>query len=742
MLSRRQFLAAAAAGAASLGWEDNAAAAVSWRTDFPAQADGLGWPGFACVGVANLRREGGQGLLEAGSDVFPNDPRPVAFALDRRFVDGSVTAVVAASGAGAGVVRRASHGHYYAAIYDQEQAALTIVRRAGDEVVERARVLAPLVRLPAALTLASAGTSPTRLTATLVDADARRYTASAADTHGSLQGPGDPGVLSTARTLFPSERNETLPALGNVHLLPYGVQEGQVVLESPAGQAVIGTIRERSTAAFREISVTTNEAFRVTPPSVVAATSGVPSERGATVHVATDVPARVSIEVAARPDFRDARRVEIGATSDFEAATHRLSGLDADSRVYWRALATRRGRTAAGPPRAFRVLPLEGSSSPASIAVGACASQFGEIFDRLADRRPDVFVWQGDLNYPDTQGPLAQTVSGYAGVWRDFLANPRMRPILDSGCFVAGRDDHDYGVQDAHSENLKPFGLAPWEALMERGAYHRFTAGLAEVWVIDQRRFKSPPGQPDTQAKTLLGARQRGWLLDTLSTSDAPFKVICSPCTLSPTQSENSRDGNWSAGYTAERDLLLRHIEQQVTGTTIFITGDTHYTMVYDRDGLFEARPCPLDIPTPNDITLVDPLAAQELRGRPGIVYAEDRLGHFAHLRVAGEGSIARLDLTLTRQDGVAGYTRRFEEPITGPTRRVSAGPRRGLRRRGGNEGLGTRRLPAGARGGSGSGGSSGLPFTGSRPLGLALAGALLAATGAMARRMGAARKG
>jgi len=327
LLNRREFLAAAAAGAASLGWEGDAAAAASWRTDFGAQPDGSGWPGFACVGVANLRREGGQGLLEAGSDVFPNDPRPVAFSLDRRYADGSVTAVVSASGAGVGVVRRASHRHYYAAIYEQEQAALIIVRRTGDEVVERARVLAPLVRLPAALMLASAGTFPTRLTATLVDADARRYMASAADTHGSLQGPGDPGVLSTARTLFPSEPNEALPALGNVHLLPYGVQEGAVVLETPAGQAVIGTIRERSTAAFREISVTTNEVFKVTEPSVVAATSGVPHKRGATVHVATDVPARVAIEVAARPDFRDARTVEIGATRDFDGCRSQGIGL-------------------------------------------------------------------------------------------------------------------------------------------------------------------------------------------------------------------------------------------------------------------------------------------------------------------------------------------------------------------------------------------------------------------------------
>ena len=673
-------------------------------------------------------------MLEAGSDVFPNDPRPVAFAVDRRFANGSVSAVLTRTGAGAGVVRRASHRHYYAAIYDQEQAALIVLRRTGDDVAVRARTLAPLVRLPATLTLASAGESPTRLTASLVDADGRTYTAAATDGHGAVQGPGDPGVLATARTLFPSDRNEAFPALGNIHLLPYGVQEGQVVLETPAGQAVIGAIRERSTAGFREISVSSTAAFGVTAPSVVAATSGVPRGRGTDVHVATDLPARVSIEVSARADFRDSRRVAIGGTRDFDAAFGQLSDLEADRRVHWRALVTRRGRSARGPARSVRVLPHEGSLNSVSIAVGACGSQFGEIFDHLAGRRPDVFVWQGDLNYPDTHGPLAQTTSGYGGIWRDFLDNPRLRPVLDSSALVVARDDHDYGVQDAHSGNLQPFGLAPWEALMERGDYHRFSAGLVETWVLDQRRFKSPPRQPDTPAKTLLGMRQRAWLLETLAASPAPFKVICSPCTLSPTQSENARDGNWSTGYTAERELLLSHIARRVSGRTIFVTGDTHYTMAYDRGGLFEARPCPLDIPTPNDITLVDPLAAQELRERPGVVYAEDRQGHFALVEVSGEGRTARLDLTLVRQDGASGYTRRFEERI-----RSSAARRRRRARRGG--GAPGARLKRPTSSGDGSGGSSGLPFTGSRPMMVALAGAAAAATGVLARRLTAARR-
>ena len=136
--------------------------------------------------------------------------------------------------------------------------------------------------------------------------------------------------------------------------------------------------------------------------------------------------------------------------------------------------------------------------------------------------------------------------------------------------------------------------------------------------------------------------------------------MICAPCTLAPLPA-NARDGSWAAGYTAERDLLLDHIARRVRGRTLFVTGDTHWTMAYDGPELFEARPCPLGIPTPNDITLTQPQAAENARATPGVVYADDERGHFALVEVRGTARSARLDLTLVREDGARPFHRRFE---------------------------------------------------------------------------------
>ena len=402
-------------------------------------------------------------MLEAGSDVFPNDPRPVAFAVDHRFRDGSVRAEVSRPGAAPGVVvRRVSPRAYYAAIYDVEQAGAHHRPPPRD----RARARWRADRRPrrgsrrSTLTLrATRRAAPTLLEAVLVTRRRpRRSSVGGARRRApELQRPGDAGVLATAQTLLPSG-SPVLPALGNLHLLPYAVQEGQAFIESPAGQAFVDEIRRRSTVAFRTIVI---EASRAAPGG-----PGHPSwrrppecrsraEPGCTWPPMSPPRSRSSSPL--RASFRRRRVVKAGRTGDFAAVAKAVRSLPPGRRVYWRARLRRRGRGVRGPARSFRVLPRAGGRGRLRLAIASCGTQFGPIFDHLAARRPDVLVWQGDLNYPDTHGPLAQTASGYGGIWRDFLANPRLAPVLATASFAAQRDDHDYGLQDAHSS--EPAGL-------------------------------------------------------------------------------------------------------------------------------------------------------------------------------------------------------------------------------------------------------------------------------------------
>ncbi|MFL5782237.1 MAG: hypothetical protein ACJ760_13065, partial [Thermoleophilaceae bacterium] len=369
-VSRRELLAAGAGAGAALALPARAGARSSWSStlDFRSLAPGVGWPGWRCAGVANLRRHAGRGLLEAGSDVFPCDPRPVAFAVDRRLRDGGIAAIVEAAGAGTGLVlRRVGPRSYYAAVLDDEQHALILLRRSPAGVHELARVPAQPVGT-VRMSFSARGSRPTTLVAVVEPASGAPVRVEASDAAAALQRPGDPGVLATARTLFPSSGGP-VPALGNLHLLPYGVQEGEAVLHTAVGKAVLDKIRERSTASFAEIAIHASGRPRVTRPSVVAATAGAPLAHGAKIRVASDVPARVAIELSADRRFRDSRRVHAGRTNSFQAALAEVTGLAPGRRVYWRARLRRRGQESVGPARSLRVLPATGSGAPVTVAI-------------------------------------------------------------------------------------------------------------------------------------------------------------------------------------------------------------------------------------------------------------------------------------------------------------------------------------------------------------------------------------
>ena len=669
-ITRRELIAAGAVAGAGLAMGARPALAAGQRVvreiDFGLLRDRpSGWPaGWVCTGVANLRVSGGLGVLEAGSDVFPYDPRPAVFTPDARVLEGTIRAAIHTVGSLAGVVlRRASPSAYYAAVYDAQRQTLAIVRRAGTDLVTLTSIPAPASGGPLTLELTAAGVSPTTLAATLTDSAGVPLSATVQDGYAPLQRPGDAGVLGQARTLFPSGGPSEFPALGNLHLLPYGVQQGQQFLGTPEGQAIIGEIRRESTVTFGQIQLRSHETPRRTPASVIAATSTLPLVGGGRLRLATDLPAEVTIEVSETPGFEHPRRLAGGRTGAYEGFELSAHGLTPRRRAYWRARLRRRGAETIGPVRSFPVLPAPGHPGRVRVAVASCAAQFGPLFGDLVALQPDVFVWQGDLNYVDTVGPLAQTMTGYAGIWREFLANPVLAPLFERSAFVAMRDDHDYGANDCNSTVIPrlPWGVLPWDALMGSQIGVRFSAGLADFWVLDQRRFKSDPTRPDTRRQTLIGARQREWLLGTLRASRAPFKVICSPCTVF--MAANRSDGNWSDGFTAERDEILAYIDQHVKGRVVFVSGDFHLTGVYDKDGRFEARPCPFGIPVPNDVTLDDPQYAEHLRTRPGVAYADDRC-HFGVVEVRGEGDTAVLEVSLRREDGTTPYVKTFTQPI------------------------------------------------------------------------------
>lgn len=645
---------AAARGSSSLAPLGEGRGPPTIREAFDREPDD-GWgPAWITDGVASRRIADGDGVLEAGTNIYPSDKRAVAFLLDARARDTTVAARIRQGGVGPGLVlRRTGPRTHYAAILEREEGMLKIVARSwdGEEVLARAPLPANLPER-VDLSLTAEGASPTELTAGVGGPPIDEVvTISATDDTPALQSPGDPGVLATAETGFRAGPPWRTSAGTQSARAAWVVDQATQLQASPVPitEARQAATELTSTAVFEEISLWTDDPLATTPPSTVAATTLDPVPGGARSGVVADVPCEVAIEVSLHGSFDPPDAVvDAGPTNRFHAAFAELTDVVQDQRVHWRPRLTRGARTRRGPVRSFRALPADGHGAQVTIAVGACATQFTTSFPAIEEADPDVFVWEGDINYIDASGPLAQTETGYAGLWKDVLNTPELEGILHDACFVPQRDDHDYGLNDCWRETIPEHGKIGWDLVMHPEPFYRFGGGLFDAWVLDQRRWRDDPSKDDTLDKTLVGEDQLAWLLDGMAASDAPFKLICSP---DPFFNVPNDSNSWAKGYNAERGVVLDHIEDQVSGTTVFVTGDTHSGAVTRRDGFLEVRAAPMDIPGPGQ---------HDASSGDDVVYSEQGK-FFCLIEIGEESGTPTMDIALKHADGATAWSDTLE---------------------------------------------------------------------------------
>lgn len=607
-------------------------------------------PPWTIDGVANLPVRDARGHLEAGTNIYPSDKRAVAFARDHRFQDGTVSARFERAGVGAGlVVRRVGPGRHYAAVLDREAGGLVLVARQHRE--ERVLARAPLDDVPVdrtVVSLTAEGTDPTRLRARLGVPGAQPVVLEAEDGAPDLQVPGDPGVLATAETGFRAGPDWRTPIGTQSARAAWVVDAATQVQDSkvPITEARRAATELASTAVVDEVLVRSPEAPATTVPSAHAATTLQPSQGGARVGVVADVPALVEVEVSLDGSFDPPDAVvDAGRVNDLLGAFATLDVDAHDQQVHWRPRLTRNGETATGPVRRFRALPAPGSGEPVRLAIGACATQYAASFPAIAEADPDVFVWQGDINYIDASGPLAQTRTGYAGMWTDVLDNPDLAGILERSAFATTRDDHDYGKNDSWRETLTDHGVESYEKTVNPDPYYRFSGGLVDVWVLDQRQWRDDPAKPDDADKTLVGAEQKAWLKDTLAASTAPFKLVCSP---DPLFNVPNASNSWAKGYSTERDEILDHVDRAVDGRVVWVTGDTHSGSVTRREdeAFLEVRAAPMDIPGPGQ---------HDASSGEDVVFSEQGR-YFCLVDVLEEAGVPTMEIQLERGDGTTAW--------------------------------------------------------------------------------------
>jgi len=206
-----------------------------------------------------------------------------------------------------------------------------------------------------------------------------------------------------------------------------------------------------------------------------------------------------------------------------------------------------------------------------------------EIFESLADSKPDAMLWLGDNAY--FREVDFYSLSGMQHRYSHLRQVPELQRLLGSCPHYAIWDDHDYGpdnsdgswIHQAWSEQtFGEFWANPTQGLPQlggRGITSMFQFHDVDFFLLDNRTFRVNHDNVTTPP-CVLGEEQVDWLIQALQFSRAPFKVIAvgGQFLSDFAQYENM------ARFPEERDGLLRRIEEEDISGVVFLSGDRHST--------------------------------------------------------------------------------------------------------------------------------------------------------------------
>ncbi len=251
-------------------------------------------------------------------------------------------------------------------------------------------------------------------------------------------------------------------------------------------------------------------------------------------------------------------------------------------------------------PLAFHTQPLwKWRSDPPdfTVATGSCAyineaaydrpgTPYGggyQIFNSIADAKPDLMLWLGDNIY--LREPDWGSWTGFLYRYTQMRSLPEMQRLLRATHHYAIWDDHDFGPNDADGSFVNArlaqdaFDLfwpnPPCTAPGVGGTTTSFSYGDVDFFLLDDRTFRVPP-EVVTDSATMLGDAQIDWLIRAMKYSDATFKIVA----LGGQFLNSAAVYETYSTYPRERQRIIDRITQEGLKGVVFVTGDRHFTQL------------------------------------------------------------------------------------------------------------------------------------------------------------------
>jgi alkaline phosphatase D len=339
-------------------------------------------------------------------------------------------------------------------------------------------------------------------------------------------------------------------------------------------------------------------------------------------------PVPVAWEVAEDESFRRiAARGSAQAGPRLGHSVHmEVEGLRPD-RWYWYRF---RAGNAESPVGRTRTLPAP-SASPERLRFAFASCQHYETghytaYAAMAKDQLDLVCFLGDYIYENAgrrgqirmhAGPKLTTLEHYRVRYAQYRTDPLLAGMHAQCPWLVTWDDHE--VDNNYAADIAADGADPIAFLLRRAQayqafyevmplrrssiprgpnmllYRRASFGrLAEFFVLDTRQYRTnqPNGDRASElnaaalnpSNTLLGARQRAWLQDGLTSSPGRWNILAQQVMMGLVDTARGAEQRYSMdqwpGAAHERMELVRFMGERRVANPVVLTGDIHSNWV------------------------------------------------------------------------------------------------------------------------------------------------------------------
>lgn len=260
----------------------------------------------------------------------------------------------------------------------------------------------------------------------------------------------------------------------------------------------------------------------------------------------------------------------------------------------------------------FVTSPAPDQRAPVMFHLTTCQDIRGEsTYVPMTAQRPDFCVSAGDTVYYDGQGE-ARNVTQAWQAYQKMFGLPAMKDYYRhvGGYFM--KDDHDYRWNDSdpymkgrwvnpgkqgkpgarytetkgnqrldvawltHEEGIRVFKqVFPMGEKTHRTV--RWGKGV-QIWMTENRDYRSPNDMPDGPEKSIWGREQKAWLMETLLASDADHRIIISPNPIigPDRMMKGDNQANWN-GFWNEGQTFLDWLKEKKLTNVVIMCGDRHW---------------------------------------------------------------------------------------------------------------------------------------------------------------------